>query len=119
MKDWLTRLRGKKQALIPAALWCKTITSLPFLEVLTVNEKNELKTKVEAFLAEKEFSTVGNRRDFQRGRVSEGRPHSRGATRRDCDRPEQARSRIDPLWKGLLMSESARMVARPDKLGST
>ena len=60
MKDWLTRLRGKKQALIPEALWCKTITSLPFLEVLTVNEKNELKTKVEAFLAEKEFSTVGN-----------------------------------------------------------
>ena len=60
MKDWLTRLRGKKQALIPEALWRKTITSLPFLEVLTVNEKNELKTKVEAFLAEKEFSTVGN-----------------------------------------------------------
>ena len=59
MKEWLARLRGKKQALVPEELWRQTVAAHPFLEALTVNEKKELKTKVEAFLAEKEFSTAG------------------------------------------------------------
>jgi len=60
MTSWIDRLRGKRPARIPEALWCKTIAAYPFLKALTVNEKNELKTKVEAFLAEKEFSTAGS-----------------------------------------------------------
>ncbi|NTV70433.1 MAG: zinc-dependent peptidase [Azonexaceae bacterium] len=59
MRRWLDRLRGKKAATIPDALWASTIAALPFLDDLTVNEKNELKTKAEAFLAEKEFSAAG------------------------------------------------------------
>lgn len=60
MTSWIDRLRGKRPARIPEALWYKTIAAYPFLKALTVNEKNELKTKVEAFLAEKEFSTAGS-----------------------------------------------------------
>ena len=59
MKGWLDRLRGKKQAPVPDEVWRKTVAAHPFLEALTVNEKKALKTKVEAFLAEKEFSTAG------------------------------------------------------------
>jgi Mlc titration factor MtfA (ptsG expression regulator) len=59
MRSLLDRLRGKKQAVVPEDLWRKTIAAYPFLDILTVNEKKELKTKVEAFLAEKEFSTAG------------------------------------------------------------
>lgn len=59
MKRWLDRLRGKKAAAIPDALWASTLAALPFLDDLTVNEKKELKMKAEAFLAEKEFSTAG------------------------------------------------------------
>ncbi|MDP2881918.1 MAG: zinc-dependent peptidase [Azonexus sp.] len=59
MRHWLDRLRGKKVAEIPDALWARTVAALPFLDNLTVNEKKELKMKAEAFLAEKEFSTAG------------------------------------------------------------
>lgn len=60
MMRWLDRLRGKKVAEIPDALWASTVAALPFLDDLTVNEKKELKMKAEAFLAEKEFSTAGD-----------------------------------------------------------
>ncbi|PKO36709.1 MAG: hypothetical protein CVU33_16915 [Betaproteobacteria bacterium HGW-Betaproteobacteria-6] len=60
MRSLLDRLRGKKSPPIPDTLWAATVASLPFLDVLTVNEKKELKTKAEAFLAEKEFSTAGD-----------------------------------------------------------
>lgn len=60
MKGWLDRLRGKKPALVPDDLWRKTIAAHPFLDALTVAEKITLKTIVEAFLAEKEFSTAGD-----------------------------------------------------------
>jgi Mlc titration factor MtfA (ptsG expression regulator) len=59
MRRWLDRLRGKKAVEIPDALWASTVAALPFLDNLTVNEKKELKTKTEAFLAEKEFTTAG------------------------------------------------------------
>ena len=54
--DWFSNKRRKA---IPGLLWAKTVESLPFLAALTVNEKNDLKSLAEAFLAEKEFSTAG------------------------------------------------------------
>lgn len=59
MRSLLDRLRGKKSPPIPDALWAATVAALPFLDVLTVDEKKELKMKAEAFLFEKEFSTAG------------------------------------------------------------
>ncbi len=59
MKNLLDRLRGKKAAVIPDDRWAMTVVSLPFLDVLAVDEKNSLKSLTEAFLAEKEFSAAG------------------------------------------------------------
>ena len=54
--DWFT---SKRKVEIAAERWAETLAGLPFLATLTVNEQNELKILVEAFLAEKEFSTAG------------------------------------------------------------
>ena len=59
MRHLLDKLRGRKPVVISDHLWAQTVASLPFIDVLTVNEKKELKMKSEAFLAEKEFSTAG------------------------------------------------------------
>jgi Mlc titration factor MtfA (ptsG expression regulator) len=59
MRELLDRLRGKKATVIPDDLWAEIVSSLPFLDVLTVDEKKQLKTLAEGFLAEKEFSTAG------------------------------------------------------------
>jgi len=53
--DWF----GGKRTKISDALWMQTLSSLPFLDLLAVDEKKRLKTLVEDFLAEKEFSAVG------------------------------------------------------------
>ena len=53
--DWF----GDKRTKISDALWMQTLSSLPFLDLLAVDEKKRLKTLVEEFLAEKEFSAVG------------------------------------------------------------
>ena len=54
--DWFG---GKQKSEVPDTLWAQTVSALPFLEALAVDEKNRLKTLVEQFLAEKEFSTGG------------------------------------------------------------
>ena len=54
--DWFRRPRSTA---ISAELWAKTLTALPFIASLAVDEKNELKSLAEKFLAEKEFSTGG------------------------------------------------------------
>lgn len=54
--DWL---RPSKPAAIPETLWRSTISGLPFLAALAVDEEKRLKTLAEAFLAEKEFSAAG------------------------------------------------------------
>lgn len=59
MKHLLDKLRGKTSAAIPDDLWATTVFSLPFLDVLTVDEQKRLKILTEAFLAEKEFSSAG------------------------------------------------------------
>ena len=53
--DWF----GGKRTTIPDSLWAQTIGALPFLDLLAVDDKKALKTLVEQFLAEKEFSAVG------------------------------------------------------------
>lgn len=55
--DWLGHPR---QAVIADEIWAKTLTTLPFMANLAVDEKNRLKSLAEKFLAEKEFSTGGN-----------------------------------------------------------
>ena len=55
LRDWF----GKRKATIPDVLWAPTIAALPFLANLAVDEQKRLKTLVEDFLAEKEFSTAG------------------------------------------------------------
>lgn len=55
----LDKLRGRKATTIPDDLWAVTIVSLPFLEVLSVTEQQQLKALAESFLATKEFSTAG------------------------------------------------------------
>jgi len=54
--DWLG---GHRKTGVADALWQKTVSALPFLDALAVDEKKRLKTLVEQFLAEKEFSTAG------------------------------------------------------------
>ncbi len=54
--DWLS---GRRHPEIPDALWQDTLAGLPFLASLAVDEQKDLKTLVEQFLAEKEFSTAG------------------------------------------------------------
>lgn len=54
--DWLRR----PPPAIAEAAWQATLARYPFLAELTVDEKKRLKTLVEAFLAEKEFSTAGD-----------------------------------------------------------
>ncbi len=53
--DWFG---GKQKSEVPDALWAQTVSALPFLEALAVDEKKKLKTLVEQFLAEKEFSVA-------------------------------------------------------------
>lgn len=50
---------NQRQATIPDTLWAQTLATLPFLAALAVDEQKHLKTLVEHFLAEKEFSAVG------------------------------------------------------------
>ncbi|MBS1159265.1 MAG: hypothetical protein H6R15_1684 [Proteobacteria bacterium] len=52
--DWFGRTRR-----VPEALWQKTLAALPFLGALPADEQKALKSLVEKFLAEKEFSTGG------------------------------------------------------------
>lgn len=54
--DWFTRPKTKA---VPEALWARTIAGLPFLAALSEEDQVALKSLVEAFLAEKEFSTAG------------------------------------------------------------
>jgi MtfA peptidase len=49
----------QRQATVPDVLWAQTLANLPFLAALAVDEQKKLKTLVERFLAEKEFSAVG------------------------------------------------------------
>ena len=55
-RDWFG---GKRKATVPEALWAQTVAALPFLANLAVDEQKRLKTLVEDFLAEKEFSPAG------------------------------------------------------------
>jgi Mlc titration factor MtfA (ptsG expression regulator) len=52
--DWLRR----PPPAVSDQLWRGTLATLPFLEALTVDEKKRLKSLVEAFLAEKQFSAA-------------------------------------------------------------
>ncbi len=54
--DWFG---GQKKTAVADSLWAQTLSTLPFLAVLAVDEKKRLQTLVEQFLAEKEFSTAG------------------------------------------------------------
>jgi len=54
--DWFG---GNRKSEVSDALWAQTVSTLPFLEALAVDEKKRLKTLVEQFLAEKEFSVAG------------------------------------------------------------
>ena len=54
--DWFAK---KKPPAVPDALWAGTLATLPFLAALDADEKMVLKSLVENFLAEKEFSTGG------------------------------------------------------------
>jgi len=54
--DWLP-FRGKSR--IPDTLWQDTLRRMPFLQRLAVDEKKQLKTLVDRFLDEKEFSSAG------------------------------------------------------------
>jgi MtfA peptidase len=56
---WLDWLRPQRPASIPDSLWQQTLSKLPFLADLSVDEQKRLKTLAEQFLAEKEFSTAG------------------------------------------------------------
>ena len=53
-RDWFG---GKRKTKVPDALWAQTLTALSFLANLAVDEQKRLKTLVEDFLGEKEFST--------------------------------------------------------------
>lgn len=54
--DWLS---SPKSTAISDDLWAKILATLPFIDNLAVDEKKSLKSLVEQFLAEKEFSTGG------------------------------------------------------------
>lgn len=54
--DWFRR---RPPPSISAALWQSTVSKLPFLGVLAVDEQQRLKTLTEQFLAEKEFTAAG------------------------------------------------------------
>ncbi len=58
MMALLDRFRSRKPTAIPDSLWAAIVDSLPFLDVLAVDEKKALKSLAEAFLAEKEFTTA-------------------------------------------------------------
>jgi Mlc titration factor MtfA (ptsG expression regulator) len=53
--DWLRR----PTPTVSDKLWQETLTALPFLDALAVDEKRRLKSLVEAFLREKQFSAAG------------------------------------------------------------
>ena len=55
----LDKLRGRKSPRIPDNLWAAIITSIPFLEALSLEEQQRLRELAETFLASKEFSTAG------------------------------------------------------------
>ena len=58
--SWIhRRLSGSSAAALPDDLWRSTVASLPFLAGLDSDEQARLKTLVERFLAEKEFTTAG------------------------------------------------------------
>mgnify|MGYP001352656975 CR=1 FL=1 len=54
--DWFG---GQRKTAVADSLWAQTLSALPFLDTLAVDEKKRLKTLVEQFLADKEFSTAG------------------------------------------------------------
>ena len=53
--DWFG---GQRKTAVADSLWAQTLSALPFLDTLAVDEKKRLKTLVEQFLADKEFSTA-------------------------------------------------------------
>ena len=54
--DWFG---GQRKTAVADSLWAQMLSALPFLDTLAVDEKKRLKTLVEQFLADKEFSTAG------------------------------------------------------------
>ena len=53
LKKLINWLRGRQEAPhIPEKLWQQTLTTLPFLERLSADEKSRLKQLCEAFLAD-------------------------------------------------------------------
>lgn len=54
--DWLPFHRNSR---VPDALWQDTLRAMPFLQRLAVDEQKQLKTLVDRFLDEKEFSSAG------------------------------------------------------------
>ena len=54
--DWFSQAQ---QAPLADELWSATISQLPFIASLTVDEQKRIKTLTQDFLAEKEFSTGG------------------------------------------------------------
>ena len=54
--DWFSRHKPQP---VPEALWARTLAGLPFLAALDADGQARLKTLVEAFLAEKEFTAAG------------------------------------------------------------
>jgi Mlc titration factor MtfA (ptsG expression regulator) len=54
--DWFSQ---RQQVPLADELWSATISQLPFIANLTVDEQKRLKTLTQDFLAEKEFSTGG------------------------------------------------------------
>ena len=54
--DWFN---NKRKIEIDADLWAETVSGLPFLAKLAVDEQKALKNLAEEFLAKKEFSTSG------------------------------------------------------------
>ena len=59
MRKLLQWFTDRHQVAVPAALWAQTLAARPSLAALTVDEQNRLKSLVEGFLAEKEFSAGG------------------------------------------------------------
>ena len=59
MRKLLQWFTDRHQVAVPAALWAQTLVARPSLAALTVDEQNRLKSLVEGFLAEKEFSAGG------------------------------------------------------------
>ena len=54
--DWFL---SRRKSRVSDDLWQKTLHTLPFVQRLAVDEQNRLKTLVDRFLAEKEFTSAG------------------------------------------------------------